>query len=137
MRCGEQWLTCVSLGASFPIGNNTPGHGRAWALPHIPSSQNRPWQPLGAVGSASLPTEQIPLLDAGAGRGSGWVRPGDGSWGSGGEARGRGWGGGLGMERGLNQRAATGTQAGKRVLEEGVGSRGLWGSPLEEAGIQR
>ena len=50
---------------------------------------------------------------------------------------GRGWGGGLGMERGLNQRAATGTQAGKRVLEEGVGSRGLWGSPLEEAGIQR
>lgn len=38
---------------------------------------------------------------------------------------GRAWGGGLGMERGLNQRPATGTQAGKTVLEEGVRPRGL------------
>lgn len=33
------------------------------------------------------------------------------------------------MERGLNQRAATGTQAGKRVLEEGLGQEDS-GDPL-------
>lgn len=76
--------TCLVMAGPGP----GPEDGHAWALPRIPSSQSRLWQPPGAVGSTSLPTAQIPLLDAdaGAGRGSGRVRPGDGSWGSGGEA---------------------------------------------------
>ena len=61
----------MSLGASFPGGNNTPGHGRAWArarrsglglTPH-PQFPKPYVAALGAVGSASLPTAQIPLLD--------------------------------------------------------------------------
>lgn len=76
--------TCLVMAGPGP----GPEDGHAWALPRIPSSQSRLWQPPGAVGNTSLPTAQIPLLDAdaGAGRGSGRVRPGDGSWGSGGEA---------------------------------------------------
>lgn len=54
--------------------------------------------------------------------------PGGGVW-LGHGVGGKGWGGGFEMERGLNQRAATGTQAGKRVLEEGLGQEDS-GDPL-------